>query len=953
MDSLALSIQGPWLIGGDFNSILYASEKQGGAAGQSKVCGLFRQWFDGHQIFDLKFKGPRFTSSRGFLFKRLDRALCNNEWLLKFADNSVLHLPKVASDHRPVLVWFERVVRRHHGNRPYRFLASWLTNDHFNNIVKQTWDPQASYSDAASIFVKEVQVWNREVFGNIFQRKRILMARINEIQAALEKSSSRGLMRLEARLRKDLEIVMGHDEIRGGIELKPSKTIRSQWAVVEPSFCKFIADIFNSGKRGLMAIKVDLEKPYDQLNWSFIFDTLQLTGIPIQLSKLIIECVTTSKMSILWNEEAIEEFSPGRGIRKGDPLSPYIFVLCIERLSHEASINQAYIIDAVLENYCRSSEAKFNKSKTKVFFSKNVLSRDAQLIGDALGFSATKDLGCYLGMPLIHSRSNFGSIGGSSNAHLCNANNFALHKIDTACRRFIWDRKSKRHKMSMVGWDIICMPRNHGGLGFKKLDVMNHALLMKLTWEVVSNSDKLWVKVFCSKYGLDPGNLPLSLPDKQGSRIWMTIRKTWADTMHGARWSVCDGVRTWFWLDCWVTKQEPLINFALQPISHEIINAIVSEFLNEHGGWNWLRFEHLLPNYILMQIASVMPPASQLGIDKICWSFDPRGVFTVRSTYDSICRQNLAIQDEAWSLAWSWKGPQSIHLFLWQIMHGKLKTHGELSRCHIPVSMACDRCGASIEDILYALRDCHCIKQVWLRLVPEGDYHSLFHVNLRDWIVANLQNKLKFVSHIPWECVFGVAVWRLWLWRNHFMVEGKLVDSSAINMDIMARANEIHRVNNSHMSQQPRRKEMLIGWQPPPWPWYKLNTDGSVRNSWDAGAGGVIRDSVGLILAWDTGIKRLLVEVDSLCVSHMISKQVVVPNAFYALVVAIRKLLSRNWQVSLTHIFREANSAADFKANMAHSVPHGLHLLTSPPVGIYSIILQDMFGVAQPRIVPV
>ena len=109
----------------------------------------------------------------------------------------------------------------------------------------------------------------------------------------------------------------------------------------------------------------------------------------------------------------------------------------------------------------------------------------------------------------------------------------------------------------------------------------------------------------------------------------------------------------------------------------------------------------------------------------------------------------------------------------------------------------------------------------------------------------------------------------------------------------------------------------------------------------------------GLILAWDTGIKRLLVEVDSLCVSHMISKQVVVPNAFYALVVAIRKLLSRNWQVSLTHIFREANSAADFKANMAHSVPHGLHLLTSPPVGIYSIILQDMFGVAQPRIVPV
>ena len=38
------------------------------------------------------------------------------------------------------------------------------------------------------------------------------------------------------------------------------------------------------------------------------------------------------------------------------------------------------------------------------------------------------------------------------------------------------------------------------------------------------------------------------------------------------------------------------------------------------------------------------------------------------------------------------------------------------------------------------------------------------------------------------------------------MVEEKLVDSSAISIDIMARASEIHRVNNYHMSQQPRRK---------------------------------------------------------------------------------------------------------------------------------------------------
>ncbi|KAL9444513.1 hypothetical protein AB3S75_017659 [Citrus x aurantiifolia] len=376
-----------------------------------------------------------------------------------------------------------------------------------------------------------------------------------------------------------------------------------------------------------------------------------------------------------------------------------------------------------------------------------------------------------------------------------------------------------------------------------------------------------------------------------------------------------------------------------------------------------------------------MPLAHHLGVDKIFWSFDPRGVVTVRTAYDSICNQNPAIKDEIWNLAWSWKGPQSIRLFLWQIMHGSLKTHGELVRRHIPVSLACDRCGAPVEDILHALRDCPCIKRVWRCLVSEGDYNFFFHANLREWIVANLQNKSKHVSHIPWECVFGVAVWRLWFWRNHFMVEGNLVDSSAINMDVMARANEIHRINTSHMSQQPRRKEIFIGWQPPTWPWCKLNTDGSVRNSCDAGAGGaggVIRDYAGnwisgfcmnigecpvvmaelwglyqgLLLAWDAGIKYLLVEVDSLCVAQMIFKQVVMPNVSYALVAAVRDLFNRNWQVSLSHIFREANSVADFMANMAHSLPHGIHLFTSPPVGSYSIILQDMIGVAKPRLVP-
>ncbi|KAH9725573.1 putative ribonuclease H protein [Citrus sinensis] len=628
----------------------------------------------------------------------------------------------------------------------------------------------------------------------------------------------------------------------------------------------------------------------------------------------------------------------------------------------QASIDQAHIIDAVLENFCRSSEAKVNKVKTTIFFSKNVAAREAKLIGAALGVSITHDLGSYLGMPLLHSRVNKATyqsildkvdirLSGWNAAHLSFAGRVTLaqsviqampiyamqttmlpasvrHRIDKSCRRFIWDGRSKSPKMCMVGWDKICLPKSSGGLGFKNLEVMNHALLMKISWGIISNSDKLWVRVLCSKYGLDPCNLPSSLPDKQGSRIWSAIRKTWNATMHGARWAVCDGARIRFWLDCWVTKYEPLIHLALQPIPQASLNATVSEFTNDYGGWRWASFEFLLPPSVLMQIASIMPPAPHLGPDRLYWSYNPRGLFTVRTAYESLCYHNLDTQDKVWKLPWSWKGPQSIKLFIWQTLHGKLKTHSELNRRNIPVSEVCVRCGVSAEGILHAVRDCSCIKNLWLSLVPTCHQLAFFQSNLRAWVAANMQNKWKIDSELPWDY------------------------SKTIYSDIMARASEIHRINNSHLSPQPRRA---------------------------TAAGGVIRDSVGnwvsgfsmnigessvimaelwglyqgLSLAWNVGIRHLLVEVDSLCVTQMISQQMVVPNVSYALVVAIRDFLNRNWQINISHIYREANSAADFMANMAHLIPHGLQLFSNPPVGIYSILSQDMYGVCQPRIIPI
>ena len=82
-----------------------------------------------------------------------------------------------------------------------------------------------------------------------------------------------------------------------------------------------------------MAIKIDLEKAYDRLKWSFIQETLEDMQLPHILMEVIMCCVITCSLSVLWNGESTDRFRPTRGIRQVDPLSPYLFAACMKKLS--------------------------------------------------------------------------------------------------------------------------------------------------------------------------------------------------------------------------------------------------------------------------------------------------------------------------------------------------------------------------------------------------------------------------------------------------------------------------------------------------------------------------------------------------------------------------------------------------------------------------------------------
>ena len=191
-----------------------------------------------------------------------------------------------------------------------------------------------------------------------------------------------------------------------------------------------------SRPKGHVALKLDLEKAYDHLEWSFIKETLEFFQIPHKLINLIMNMISSTCINIMWNGTPLSTIIPSRGIYQGDPISLYLFILCLERLSilqeeavqdktihpvtfrgkikisHlffaddiflflKAKIIECQNLKNILQIFCKCFGQIICTQKSRLWFSPNTSRRTKELIASIFDIPTTTQLRIYLETPIF------------------------------------------------------------------------------------------------------------------------------------------------------------------------------------------------------------------------------------------------------------------------------------------------------------------------------------------------------------------------------------------------------------------------------------------------------------------------------------------------------------------------------------------------------------------------
>ncbi|CAA7016725.1 unnamed protein product [Microthlaspi erraticum] len=336
-----------------------------------------------------------------------------------------------------------------------------------------------------------------------------------------------------------------------------------------------------------------------------------------------------------------------------------------------------------------------------------------------------------------------------------------LAQLDKTARAFMWGDTTNQRRQHLVAWDKICSPKDDGGLGIRKAQDMNKAVVAKLGWRLLQDQTSLWARVLRGKYKVHDVREATWFNTKGNwSSTWRSILKGMREVViPGLSWVPGDGRNIRFWKDNWLLGK-PLQQAANTEVPVDMVDARLCDMWSPGVGWRWNAIELHIPIQVKLMLTSVVFDEITGARDRISWGHTQNGEFSVRFAYafisrDSSPRPNMqAVFKQIWHVL----APERVRIFLWLVGNEVIMTNMERQRRHLSNTGVCQVCRGGEESILHVLRDCPAMAGVWQRIVPAHKRSAFFTRHLLGWLYDNLGDGTETDGYI-WSTLFAMGVW--------------------------------------------------------------------------------------------------------------------------------------------------------------------------------------------------
>ncbi|GJV35623.1 RNA-directed DNA polymerase, eukaryota [Tanacetum coccineum] len=527
---------------------------------------------------------------------------------------------------------------------------------------------------------------------------------------------------------------------------------------------------YRKRKKPLMIFKVDFKKKFVSLRWDFLDLIMRKLGFEIKWHSWIKGCLINARSSIWVNGSPSNEFEISRGLRLGDPLSPFLFILAMEGLhalickalnkgiyvgpnigndilfiSHliyaddviftgEWSRNNAHNLLCILRCFYLVSDLKINVHKSNIF-GICVFEEDAFVMANVIGCGAVKLPFKYLGVPM------------GCNMSLCSNWENIIHKFQSKLSNWkaplllLGGGEIGEKEMTWVSWRKCLAINKSGGFGIGSIFALNAGLLFKWVWRFLHKPTNLWVRLIKVLYGHNGGIF--DAPTYQStfspwcgllSLVKSHIQKG-MDLLSLCVRKIGNGVNTRLWEDTWHGIQRlkykfPLIFMLDNDKGYYVANRLSlldwSSILrrNLRGGIESSQFLDLK-----ILIGNVELSSQH---DSWQWTLDVSKGFSVASIHSLIDSHT----HDVGSLATRWNRgiPIEVNIFLWRLSLNKLPSRVNLDRKGIDVdSLLCLIFHEDVETVNHIFFSCEMAKDLWSLLARSWELDIPYYANITEW----------------------------------------------------------------------------------------------------------------------------------------------------------------------------------------------------------------------------